>query len=509
MKFLLSAILVIVLTVLSNAQPSNFIKTYGDVENDEGHCVIRTLDGGFLLAGKRIIFGTTVWDPAIYKTDAQGNVEWKKYFIASENDYIHDVMQNSDSTYIMAGNSFSGTGANQKALLMKVSPNGTLLWSKFYNNNLNDGFFKIVAASNGGYVMAGFTSQAAGSFNGFNITHTDTAGTVLWTRSIGYQGLYSFFVSGLAQTFDGGYTVFGQGNPGFGSMTFLVHVDNAGNVLWVKTYATSAQGYEARSFVYTQTGEYLMGIGHALIKTDSAGTVQWSKDYLHSYQTSRLFQLNDGSFLYAGSILTSAMQYQLYYYNTDTSGNVLWSKKTGDNFLDIVMGGTLTPDNHVALTGRWNVPTAQDEMFILKDSLDATLRCLSDTINIPSSPMVFTESVYTMITITGGNSLAFSFTSGNPGIESTVCAPNGLSEMEPGINEINLYPNPFSNSLNISNSSGELSVVILYDITSRKLLQKSFLNSTSLNTQQLAKGIYLYEIRNKNGVIKKGKVVKD
>ena len=39
--------------------------------------------------------------------------------------------------------------------------------------------------------------------------------------------------------------------------------------------------------------------------------------------------------------------------------------------------------------------------------------------------------------------------------------------------------------------------------------QKEFINSISINTEQLAKGIYLYEVRNKNGVIKKGKVVKD
>ena len=48
-----------------------------------------------------------------------------------------------------------------------------------------------------------------------------------------------------------------------------------------------------------------------------------------------------------------------------------------------------------------------------------------------------------------------------------------------------------------------------HDIASRKLLQQKFTNAVSLNTEQLAKGVYLYEVRNKNGVIKKGKVVKD
>jgi type IX secretion system substrate protein len=72
-----------------------------------------------------------------------------------------------------------------------------------------------------------------------------------------------------------------------------------------------------------------------------------------------------------------------------------------------------------------------------------------------------------------------------------------------------IIPNPFSEKLNIKLNNFTTAEVVLYDITSRKILQQKFTNSVSLNTIELAKGIYLYEVRNKNGVIKKGKVVKD
>lgn len=74
---------------------------------------------------------------------------------------------------------------------------------------------------------------------------------------------------------------------------------------------------------------------------------------------------------------------------------------------------------------------------------------------------------------------------------------------------VNIYPSPVRNVLNIQVNNQELSQIIIYDIVSRKLLQQSFVNSTSINTEQFAKGIYLYEVRNKNGMIKKGKLVKD
>jgi hypothetical protein len=74
---------------------------------------------------------------------------------------------------------------------------------------------------------------------------------------------------------------------------------------------------------------------------------------------------------------------------------------------------------------------------------------------------------------------------------------------------ISIYPVPFNEMLHISNIENELSEIILYDIASRKLLQQTFTNSVTLNTAHLAKGMYLYEVRNKGGVVKKGKVVKE
>ncbi|MBK9639163.1 MAG: T9SS type A sorting domain-containing protein [Bacteroidetes bacterium] len=73
---------------------------------------------------------------------------------------------------------------------------------------------------------------------------------------------------------------------------------------------------------------------------------------------------------------------------------------------------------------------------------------------------------------------------------------------------INLYPNPVINELNVKTTSIGLSEIILYDVSSRKLLQQSFVNSTSINTEQLAKGIYVYEVRYGSSLCKKGKLVK-
>ena len=76
-------------------------------------------------------------------------------------------------------------------------------------------------------------------------------------------------------------------------------------------------------------------------------------------------------------------------------------------------------------------------------------------------------------------------------------------------NNVEFSPNPFGNNLNLKFGDNEVAELILYDITTRKILQQKFTKSISLNTEYLAKGIYIYELRNSQGVMLTGKVVKE
>ena len=73
---------------------------------------------------------------------------------------------------------------------------------------------------------------------------------------------------------------------------------------------------------------------------------------------------------------------------------------------------------------------------------------------------------------------------------------------------IEISPNPATNTLLVNTNSNEPSELILYDITSRKILEANFTATLSLNIESLAQGIYLYEIRTKEGVLKNGKIIK-
>ena len=88
----------------------------------------------------------------------------------------------------------------------------------------------------------------------------------------------------------------------------------------------------------------------------------------------------------------------------------------------------------------------------------------------------------------------------------TTCSTQNIKEQTEQL--ITLYPNPITDKLKVEVNNNEPTEIILYDLSLRKLLQQTFTNTTTLNTEQLAKGMYLYTVRNRNGIIKNGKVIK-
>ena len=89
------------------------------------------------------------------------------------------------------------------------------------------------------------------------------------------------------------------------------------------------------------------------------------------------------------------------------------------------------------------------------------------------------------------------------------CSPTGIQDIINSSEEITVTPNPFKDKLSINTVTDKEYEIVLYDIASRIILQKTFSSPVILNTEQFVKGLYFYEVRNKNGAMLKGKVIKE
>jgi hypothetical protein len=83
------------------------------------------------------------------------------------------------------------------------------------------------------------------------------------------------------------------------------------------------------------------------------------------------------------------------------------------------------------------------------------------------------------------------------------------------INEINehltfsIHPNPFSEKLNFELDGNSEAEFFLYDVSLKLLDQEKFTGTGCLNAEGLSRGVYIYEVRDRNGLYKRGKVMKD
>ncbi|MCX6269091.1 MAG: right-handed parallel beta-helix repeat-containing protein [Bacteroidetes bacterium] len=71
-----------------------------------------------------------------------------------------------------------------------------------------------------------------------------------------------------------------------------------------------------------------------------------------------------------------------------------------------------------------------------------------------------------------------------------------------------VYPNPADDILHVMVNKNQVAGIVIYDLTSRMVMQADFTGHISLNTRFLASGIYLYQLRVNDGTNIGGKFVK-
>ena len=73
---------------------------------------------------------------------------------------------------------------------------------------------------------------------------------------------------------------------------------------------------------------------------------------------------------------------------------------------------------------------------------------------------------------------------------------------------LSVYPNPFTDVVNITLPDNTVSEIVIYDIATREIRRQEVINHASLNMEHVVNGIYFYEVRNANGIWRNGKIVK-
>jgi hypothetical protein len=321
----------------SSTGPTLWARSLGGNNIDFPVAITTTKDGGSLFVGATNSFSSTPTDTWIVKLDALGHVGWQRAI--EDADPATAVYQTDDEGFLLATGSV-GTNAD-KIHLVRLDPNGDLVWARRWSAAKELAPTKLVRAKDGGFLLAG--GYGALDQRDFLLVKFDDKGSVLWSKAYGgdkEERADGLLVDGNAILLAGATHSFGVSFNG----QWVLKLDDTGGVLWQE--AIDGAGNElAHSVVSDGSGGYFI-VGSTLEKglvtrLSGDGAISWSNTYDAGTQYDEVFDgvaSKDGGLFLAGKT-DLAEKSNTWLLRLTAAGQVLWSISYG-GLLEDSAGGT-------------------------------------------------------------------------------------------------------------------------------------------------------------------------
>lgn len=210
----------------------------GGGDLDTGHALVATPGGGVAACGVTESFGPGSFDAWLVAVDATGAEVLRTAAGGGGDDFAHSLVRTGDGGYVLAGRSRS-FGSGQSAFwLLAVDGDGGERWSRTYPGAGRD-VAESVAAVSGGYAVAGHSLTDGDAW----LARTDATGRLAWSRTLGGDGRE--FGRTVVEAADGGLGLCGM-TRSFDSRGFDVWLAKTAAV---NDPPTAAFGYEPRPAV--------------------------------------------------------------------------------------------------------------------------------------------------------------------------------------------------------------------------------------------------------------------
>jgi hypothetical protein len=284
---------------------------------------------------------------------------WERTYGGTGNDFGQSGQQTTDGGYIVAGFTSSFGAGSWDVYLIKTNASGDTLWTRTYGGTDEDVGYSVQQTSEGGYIIAGYSGYFGPRKNDVYLIKTNASGGTLWTRT--YGGTNYDYGESVQQTTDGGYIIagftysFGAG----GYDVYLIKTDASGDTLWTRTYGGAGDD-QGESVQQTSDGGYIVAgitrtMGYQevwLIKTNASGDTLWTRTYgPHDDWAQSVQQTSDGGYIIAGSAYINNNEH-VCLIKTNASGDSIWTRTYGGTGSDVGLSVKQTTDGGYIITGR-------------------------------------------------------------------------------------------------------------------------------------------------------------
>jgi hypothetical protein len=524
----------------------------GSVSNDYGNAVCTDADGNVYMTGTfqgaSITFGPfTLYNTSegfldffVVKFDVQGNVIWAISDGGAADDFAYGIcVDPSDNVFItgyfnspslVIGTSVLAnvqTAVNApEVFVAKYGSNGQAIWGRCSDAGPTQNYARAYGigsdASGNVYVTGHYGYDASVNFDGITLpsygaldmflVKYDTDGNVLWAERMG--GSDSDYIQAVHVEPSGNIHITGAfiNSANFGGIT-LNSTNTAYQEIFVAKYDSSGNSIWANYALVPYAGNYASGTG---IAADGDGNVYISGYYQYSIS-------------FGEDTLSNAGNFGIFIAKYASNGTPLWGRSPGGTATDKSSGLCIEPDGNVLYTGYFESPFLSFGAYPVinanvgfKDGFIARYDPNGNALGavgiggpgneyamgITSGPEgdIYSAGYY------GSYSLNFSGTTvTNNGSHDTYLAKLdrdgfvGVPSIK-GSGNVRVFPNPAQDQIHVL-SEGRTDIRV-YDMASRQIITRQFMNVTTIDVANLPSGLYMYELM-RDGSVVKGKFIRE
>lgn len=452
---------------------------------------------GFLIAGENSLPDSHA-NGFLMLLDKQGNIVWEKIILAPQPDEYESYTSAIFNQGYFYVSGFRWLGNQRRNLIMKVNINGNVIWDKVFGDEAvlgGDNDVQDLTLSQEGLLVTVSGYNPDNMSTDAQLIQLDMEANILWSKFYSANNLstqYSDRMERISPMSDGYLLNMNSLYvPTWQSEYYIIKTDEHGNEIWRKDlsnyqsstteentllYFKSATSFKSNhviaNFVIVNMTDTTYSENQVLIEFDESGNeIDYRKyEKKPGFFSADLF-VNENSEIYitGGQWLEMPLREQLYSAKFNENKELLWENNYGfEDIAEIYFCGTITSDGGVLI---------------------------------------------------GGRNQHFQF--GTPYFNSIIVKTNCRGElkwdyencMSPDLHEVNIFPNPFSDHINIHlpNIQKESKIrVYIHDLAGQLVDNQLFFNSPiiQLNTKKYAMGFYNCTIILNGIVLTNEKIIK-
>ena len=423
-------------------------------ENAEslGYQIHQTTDGGVITAGYIVSNGAK--EVYVVKLNSEGEMEWENTLSGNQNEETRAIALTNDGGYLVL--SFSGN-------LTKLDNNGSEIWNRNYEDDFGTiACQDIVELNDGNFLMI------VNSDTKSLLVKIDNAGGILWTQEHALENQQFTILEVGVQTSDNGFILTGRSHNSTNSLNaVVVKTDLMGEILWSEIYPNEW----GIAITELPNQEYAFTSFNRIVKIDKEGELIWVKKLSTNGVLSGIWNKQNNNLIFGGS--DSFTGDNVILIETDSDGNLIWSKLFGTDNPERMAHTQPSNDNGAILVGGTNCSFTDDSCNLYALKIDST-------------------------------------GSGGEDVDIEITDTEIFTNLEPTINSSDtdpvVFPNPITDIVQIDFNvdRGSFKKLVLSDMKGQLVLEKEnfFSNSMSidLSSKRIPNGIYILSIYTDNRV---------